>query len=169
MITNKFRDLTAAIVLLCAALVTLFVLIPSGIQVPETLQSEALSPAFWPRIISYAAIAASIFLLIETYLIKPQAAALSKEEHEEAALAYTASTGYLRVAILVVCLFGFYFSLTTLGIVAASGIFMAGTMFFFGERHIPLVLGLSIAAPLLLFFFFQHVAGVPIPLGIFAN
>ena len=71
--------------------------------------------------------------------------------------------------IFMVVIFGFYFSLPTLGIVAASILFLSFSMWFLGERNLIVAGVLCIAMPLLLYIFFRYVAGVPIPLGIFAS
>lgn len=164
--SDRRRDIAAAILFLIFGLVTVFYLIPQGVRVPGSVKVAALSPDFWPRIIGYGAIAASIFLLIETMTI--QQPHLDAEETEDAAQYQLATLpATLRIIIMVVALFAFYASLTTLGVVAASVVLLFAMMLFFGERKLWLVIPLSIGVPVLLYLFFRYVASVPIPLGIF--
>ncbi|MFT7532515.1 MAG: putative tricarboxylic transport membrane protein [Gammaproteobacteria bacterium] len=44
-----------------------------------------------------------------------------------------------------------------------------GLMMFAGERRFLLAAAIAISIPLLLYFFFVHIASIPIPLGIFES
>ena len=166
--SGKRRDAAAALAFLALGLGTVFYLIPQGVTVPSTVRNAALSPDFWPRLITYGAIAASVFLLIETLMMRQPPT--DKEDPGDTAQ-YQLETwpGLLRAAVLVVTLFGFYASLATLGVVAASVVVLFAMMLFCGERKIWLVALLSFSVPVLLYLFFRHVASVPIPLGIFGG
>ncbi len=165
---DKRRDIAAALTFLALGLFALLYLIPRGIDVPSTVKIAALSPDFWPRLITYGAITAAIFLLIETLTM--QSVGADEEDAEEAAQYQLATLpGILRILVLVVALFAFYASLTTLGVVAASVLLLFAMMLFFGERKFWLVVVLSFGVPMLLYLFFRYVASVPIPLGIFGN
>ena len=150
-------------------LVIVLVVIPRGVQVPESIQSAALSPDFWPKIIGYSAIVAALFMLLEAVGIQSVEQSLSPEEQEGVDLSYSRLTGSFKVGTVIVALFVFYFSLTTLGLVVASIIMMAALMWFFGERKFILIASLSISIPIALYLFFRHVASVPIPLGVFGG
>lgn len=166
---ERKRDIFAALLFFMLGMLTLFVLIPRGVTVPSSAQKAALSPEFWPRIIAIAAIISSVFLFVENTLLKQP----PPTEPEDAELAREYQLGGLhgsaKTAILIIALFCFYFSLTTLGVVAASIILICAMMLFFGERNLWLVAVLSISTPVLLYGFFRYVANVPMPLGIFAN
>lgn len=162
------RDLFAGILFFLLGLGTVFLLIPSGVTVPGSVRISALSPDFWPSIIAYCTVAASVFLILEGALLKqPEAEIEEAEEYAKYQLATLPAA--LRTAILMFALFAFYGSLTTLGVVAASVVLMGAMMLFFGERKIWLIALLSGAIPVLLYLFFRYVAGVPIPLGVFGN
>ena len=168
MSSERRRDIVTAIVFFALGVAALLYLIPQGIAVPSTVKIAALSPDFWPRVITFGAIAASVFLLVETLTMQqPQ---IDETENDEAAQ-YQLDTlpSLLRVLGLIVALFVFYASLTTLGVVAASILLLAAMMLFFGERKYLLIAALSIGVPILLYLFFRYVASVPIPLGIFGN
>ena len=164
--SDRRRDIVTAVVFFVLGIAALLFLIPQGVAVPSTVKIAALSPDFWPKVITFAAIAASVFLLVETLTM--QQPHLEEEEEADAAQ-YQLDTlpSLLRVLVLIVALFVFYFSLTTLGVVAASIILLAAMMLFFGERKFALIAILSFGVPILLYLFFRYVASVPIPLGIF--
>ncbi|MCE2522744.1 MAG: tripartite tricarboxylate transporter TctB family protein [Rhodobacteraceae bacterium] len=166
--SDRRRDLAAALVFLTIWLGMVLYLIPQGVAVPGSIKVAALSPDFWPRLVAYGAIAASVFLLVETLTM--QQPHLDEEEAEDAAQYQLATLpATLRILVLVAALFAFYASLTTLGVVAASVVLIFAMMLFFGERKLWLVALLSVALPVLLYLFFRYVASVPIPLGIFEN
>ena len=175
---SRRRDLGAALLCLMFGLAAVLFLIPRGVAVPGSVKVAALSPDFWPRLIAYGAIAASVFLFIETLIVRQAAArpdgaqsddAQSDDAEEEARYRLAALPATVRVAVLVAALFAFYAGLTALGVVAASILLLFAMMLFFGERDIRLVAGLSVAIPLLLYAFFRYAASVPIPLGIFGS
>jgi putative tricarboxylic transport membrane protein len=161
-------DLIAATLLFVMGLVTLFVLIPYGVQVPGSVKNAALSPDFWPRIIAGIAVVASLFLVFETYKM-PQPSLDEDDSNPDAIYEYAPQIALARTAIFIVVIFAFYFSLPTLGIVAASVMFLGFAMWFLGERNWIIAGILSVATPLLLYLFFRYIAGVPIPLGMFSN
>lgn len=161
-------DLIAAALLFILGLLTLFVFIPSGVQVPSTVKNIALSPDFWPKIISGMAVLSSLFLIFETYKM-PQPNPDEDDGDADAVYNYAPQVAIARTAIFMVVIFGFYFSLPTLGIVVGSILFLSFAMWFLGERNIIIAGVLCIATPLVLYIFFRYVAGVPIPLGIFAS
>ena len=175
---SRRRDLGAALLCLMFGLAAVLFLIPRGVAVPGSVKVAALSPDFWPRLIAYGAIAASVFLFIETLIVRQAAArpdgaqsddAQSDDAEEEARYRLAALPATVRVAVLVAALFAFYAGLTALGVVAASILLLFAMMLFFGERDIRLVAGLGVAIPLLLYAFFRYAASVPIPLGIFGS
>lgn len=170
---SRRRDLVAALLCLMFGLAAVLFLIPRGVAVPGSVKVAALSPDFWPRLIAYGAIAASVFLFIETLIVRQAAArphdAEPDDAEEEARYRLAALPATVRVAVLVTALFAFYAGLTALGVVAASILLLFAMMLFFGERDIRLVAGLSVAIPLLLYAFFRYAASVPIPLGIFGS
>jgi putative tricarboxylic transport membrane protein len=166
---DRKRDIFAALLFLTLGLLAIFVVIPQGVTVPSSVKKAALSPDFWPRIIAIGAIVSSTFLLVENTLLRqpPKTA----PEEIEATKEYQLGSlhGSVKTAVLIVALFAFYFSLTTLGVVVASIILICAMMLFFGERNFWLIAVLSIATPVLLYGFFRYVANVPMPLGIFAS
>lgn len=166
---ERKRDILAALLFLAVGLLTLLVLIPQGVVVPSSVTKPALSPDFWPRIISIGAIASSVFLLVENTLLK-QPSAIPEDEMESATqYDMSALPATIRTLFLIIALFAFYSSLTTLGVVVPSIVLISAMMVFFGERKYWLIGVLSLGMPILLYLFFRYVASVPIPLGIFGG
>ena len=165
---SRRRDLLTALLFLIFGLAAVLFLIPQGVAVPESVKVAALSPDFWPRLIAYGTIGASVFLFIET-LVMAQPAPQPDEAGEEARYQLATLPAALRVTVLVAVLFAFYTGLAGLGVIAASILLLFVMMLFFGERNIRLIAGLSITIPLLLYAFFRYVASIPIPLGIFGS
>jgi putative tricarboxylic transport membrane protein len=165
--SHRLRDMLIAFLFLALALIAVFAVIPVGVVVPSSVKKAALSPDFWPRLIAYGTIAASVLLFIETMTMQPPVDDGDIDESAEFKMGALSSAA--RAAGLIVAFFVFFASLATFGVVVASAILMFAMMLFFGERNIWLAAGLSIAVPVLLYLFFRYVASVPIPLGIFAG
>ena len=165
----RWRDLLTGIGFLVLGMLGFFVLIPVGVDLPAAVQIQALSPDFWPRKIAIAVMVVAVFLIAEAAFLRLPGG--SDDEDAEADAAYKLDTlpGALRALVLMASLFLFYFALTTFGIVASSIVLMPAMMLFFGERHWVIIVVLSLASPIGLYLFFLHVAGIPMPLGIFEN
>lgn len=164
---TKRRDFFAGALFLVLGILTIVILIPSGVDSPGNVEISALSPEFWPRVIAFAVVFVALSLVAESYFLKTPE--VDADEDAEADAIYKLDTlpGTLRTVILIFALFLFYFALTTLGVVASSIVLMLAMMLFFGERKWYYIVPISILLPILLYLFFLHVAGVPMPLGIF--
>lgn len=166
--SKKAKDLITAILFITLGIGTAFALIPNGVVVPGSVEIPALSPDFWPYMITWGVIISSAFLLLESLMLKVPAA---DDDDEETETQYNLATlpATLRMVILIFALFLFYFALTTVGIVAGSIVLMMAMMLYFGERNWKYILPLSILIPIGLYLFFLHVAGIPMPLGMFES
>ena len=164
---RKKKDLASGVLFLGLGLFALFVAIPLGVQVPSTVKVRALSPDFWPLLISCGVILSALFLSIEAYFIPAPPPADDDEVDEAAQCQLATLPATLRTLILIFGLFAYYYSLTLFGVVAASIVLLFAMMLFYDERRFVLIFALSISIPILLYLFFRYVASVPIPLGIF--
>lgn len=160
------KDLLAGVLFLVLGIFTVFIAIPIGVQVPSTVKVRALSPDFWPMVIGGGVILSALFLILEACVVPRQTDA-DEDAADAAQFQLEIVPATLRAIILVAGLFAFYFSLNTLGIVAASIILLIAMMLFFDERRYLLVALLGIGIPVLLYVFFRYVASVPMPLGVF--
>ncbi len=163
---SRKKDLASGVLFFALGLFAVFVAIPFGVHVPSTVELRALSPDFWPLLISGAVILSALFLIFEAYFMPTQPAD-EEDVVDSTEFQLDPVPATLRTCLLIIGLFGFYFSLTTLGIVAASIILLTAMMLFYGERRLVLIGVLGIGTPVLLYLFFRHVASVPIPLGMF--
>jgi hypothetical protein len=160
------KDLITAVLFIAAGLAAVVELIPSGVVVPGSINIPALSPDFWPYTIAWGVIISSACLLLEALALKVPDGG---EEDDAADAQFKLATlpATLRTIVLIMALFLFYYVLTHLGIVASSIVLMPAMMLFFGEQNWRYVVPLSLLIPIGLYLFFLHVAGIPMPLGIF--
>lgn len=161
------KDLLTGALFLLLGLGTLFLLIPAGVDSPGRVEIAALSPEFWPRVIAIAVILVSLCLLAESHFLKAPAEEQDEDAEKDAQYKLDTLPGTLRTVVLIFALFAFYFALTTMGVVVSSIVLMFAMMLYFGERSWKFILPISILLPIVLYLFFLHVAGVPMPLGIF--
>ncbi|NKB64320.1 MAG: tripartite tricarboxylate transporter TctB family protein [Gammaproteobacteria bacterium] len=151
------RKLGIAVVLI--SILLLLILIPFGVDTPNQVSHITLSPDFWPKII-VSIIGLMGMLMIINPGVEPQEGTVK--------ITNPFSQG-LRLAGTLGILFLFYLLVPTLGMVAPAIVLLASMMWFAGERRPRYLLTISICTPFLLYFFFVHVANIPIPLGIFES
>lgn len=143
---------------LALGLLLFLVIIPVGVDEPSNVEHLALAPQFWPKII------AAIISLMGILLFFRQPGVESEDEAETDEKWTARIPGFV---VTFVALFGFYFLTPHLGMVVPGMVLILGMMLFAGERRFLMIVTISLAVPLLLYFFFVHVASIPIPLGIF--
>ena len=138
------------------------VLIPWGIDQPGNVEHMALAPDFWPQII-----AVIMMVLGVLQAIRP---APDDDDDDDEDTGEDSGRWLHRVpglAVALGALFGFYVLIPTLGMVVPGMAVILGLMAFGGERRWLLAAAVAAGVPLLLYVFFVHVAGIPIPLGVF--
>ena len=167
MTQSVLRDMIVAVLFLLLSALTLFYIIPSGIDAPSSIENAALSPSFWPTVIAWATLVSAAALLIVTYGARNIESPVTADEDELVGADYPQPTAILRLVFVVALLFLFYASLERYGLVVPSCIFLIILMVFFGEKKLFWVLSLGLGIPILLYVFFRFVAGISIPLGIF--
>ena len=153
--TTFNNDFILGITLLVLALLAIFVIIPAGIDSPGEVNIRALAPDFWPNIVM-------TFMAIIGLIIAIQAYTTGKKTKQKT----PTDTRYWRAIIAIILLFIYYWLLQRLGFVVASCIALLAFCLLAGERRLYYVMPLAVLLPLLLFYFFTHVATVAIPLGI---
>lgn len=154
------RERLIGIGVLVIGLLVFALLIPYGIDQPGNVEHAALAPDFWPRIIAVIMTVMGLLLAI----------APSPEEEDEDESGEDAGRWLHRLTGLAVALgtlFGFYFLMPPLGMVAPGAALIFGLMIFAGERRWLLAAAIAVGVPIVLHAFFVHVAGIPIPLGVF--
>lgn len=136
------------------------VLIPWGIDQPGSVEHAALAPDFWPQIIAVTMMA----------LGAVQAARPAPDDEDDGADGEESVRWRHRapgLAAVLGALFGFYFLIPSLGMVVPAMAVIFGLMVLGGERRWLLAAAVAAGVPVLLYAFFVHVAGIPIPLGVF--
>ncbi len=168
------REIWIGAVLLLLATAAWLVIIPQGIVVPDGVEVRALSPDFWPLIVVAVAGLASIILLVQGIITwkktAHRGAAQELDTHEGKAESDTVlpfGRSMRRVAAMLGALFAMYYAILQIGMVAATIPVLGFLTWFGGERRWKIIIPVATVLPLALYFFFVHVANVPIPLGVF--
>jgi putative tricarboxylic transport membrane protein len=164
--------------LLVFALLGLFVAIPNGIVMPSNINSQALGPQFWPKIItiSLAIFGGIIFIQglvqIRHSTFRNQGELKNVNDREIVVLENESGDlpirlALLRASIAMTGLFAFYFAINILGMIISSSVAIIFYTLLGGERKIKNILPLALLLPTGLYYFFVYAADIPIPLGIF--
>lgn len=159
------RERLIGVGVLLLGLLVFAVLIPVGIDRPVNVEHAALAPEFWPRIIAVVMMGMGALLVV-----RPQ----PEEEDEDDAEGGAGDAVPWRhrlagLAAALGALFGFHLSIPSLGMVVPGAVLIFGLMVFGGERRWRLAVAVAVGVPSLLYAFFVHVAGIPIPLGVFES
>lgn len=139
------------------ALVLAFVLIPLGISKPSNIRVAVLSPVFWPDIVAWGLFLGGSLLALQGLLAKRGRA----ERMEQA----TGAAPWLRVLALAAIMAAYYALIPVLGMVWASVLAFLAVAALGRARQRVTALVVALALPLVIYGFFSHVAGVPIPQG----
>lgn len=160
------NDLITGGIVVAFALAVLLLLVPYGVDRPGQVDVSALSPNFWPTVLGYLLLLLGGLMTGHTLWRHttqstgtPDAPASSKD--------WPGLGPVPKTLAAVALLFVYYAVLEALGLVAASILAMIAFTLLAGERRIAIVAPLAILVPIGLYFFFQEVAQVSIPVGIF--
>ena len=160
------NDLITGGIVVIFALVVLLLLVPYGVDRPGQVDLSALSPNFWPTVLGY-------FLLLMGGLVTGQTLWRHKKNRSRCFESTAPSEDWPglgpvpKTLAAVALLFVYYAVLNPLGLVAASILAMIAFTLLAGERRIVILAPLAILVPIGLYLFFQEVAQVSIPVGIF--
>jgi putative tricarboxylic transport membrane protein len=146
-------DIVAAAASLGIALAIYFLIIPDQVYVPAAFIGKANSPAFLPKAISML-----LAILSAIYLIKSVIAYL-REPQQGRALAIDWGIAGIMAVICIAYVAG----ILLFGMTIASGLCVAGTIYFFGERRYGLIVGIAVILPALLWYFFVKIANILLP------
>jgi hypothetical protein len=169
----KWKDIGLGAGIIIFFVFTLFVLIPEEIFVPAGIKYRALSPAFFPRVISVLMIFLGAVLIIQTLLgppAQPQEGASGsgkpgEEEEMQELPQRPARERILRVGAGATLMFLYYGLVHILGIVVTSIFMMPLFVLLYDERRLKLIFPLSIILAVSLYYFFAKVALIPLPKG----
>lgn len=147
----------------------LLVAIPNFISAPSNVSKLVLSPLLWPTIVAW------LIILFGAMLIASQVLARTEMETPSSADAYLFETpagkmhAWMRIGAVAVLMVGLVVGTPKLGLVIASGIVFALFSIVVTAPRPWLSLIVAIILPVVLYFFFEHVAGVAIPQGRFIS
>lgn len=158
------KDIGLGLGVIAIAVLLLFVLFPLGIDLPTNAESRAMAPDFWPSVIAGAAAVAGFCLLVQGIRRRNAEAEIGQVDEGGSTLRYG-----LRVAGLFAAMLLCYLLIPTLGLLFGAVLLCAGMIWLGGERRPPVIFGVSVVLPVLLYLFFNDFAGVPIPTGVFED
>lgn len=165
------REIFIGLLMLALAALGWFAVIPAGIDLPRNIKIQALSPDFWPRIVMGLLAAAGAAIAIQGFFESREPDRAAEADIEDAAddevAEHAPAMLTLRVVLALAALFVFYAGIEHLGIVACSMAIIVVFTYALGQRQWKFILPLAVLLPLVLYFFFVHVASIPMPLGVF--
>jgi len=156
--TNRKLDITAGLICIVLALLILFVAIPLGVQEPKKVKFAALSPSYYPRIVAYFLLCIGVLLAGLRILSKQSEKVVNKTGSWQKHM--------VLFLLLVVVLFLYYATLNYLGFVLSSCIALLTLLLLAGERKVWALIIIPLALPFALYYFFTHIANIPIPAGV---
>ena len=160
------QDLLIGVTLILGGVLTLFVLIPNGVVTPEDLDMMALSPQFWPMIVTGIIVFCGLVICVQN-LMDIKNGNTSDQVTNTGLLESVDSVEMFRAAVSVVLMLIYYWSIDHIGVIASSIVAIIIFTLFGGEKRPVYIASIAILLPVLLYYFFTFVANVPMPLGYF--
>ncbi|WP_185961307.1 tripartite tricarboxylate transporter TctB family protein [Telmatospirillum sp. J64-1] len=155
--TRLNTDLWVGVGVSLFAVALLVYVIPQAVVVPRSVRYIVLSPDFWPEILAYALLLLGVLMTLKgIFFTAPDGQAEGPSLF---------SAGSLRVLGIGGVFAGYYLLIPVLGMVWASVLAYGALAAIFRSRHRLAALLVAILLPLILYAFFTHIAGVPIPQG----
>lgn len=156
---NLHRQTLIGIFAIFAGLFLMTVAIPLWVSSPSNVRNIILSPTFWPYTLSALTILIGAGLTVTGFYstedLTPKPAAIAG--------------GYGRLVIMAVVMIIYMVGLPRLGMVWTSMLAFVATAFLVRTSHPKTALICALCVPLVLYFFFAHVASVAIPQGNFVR
>lgn len=144
------------------AAIILWLLIPGYITLPRRIRMAALSPAFWPNVISWTMLLCGVVLTLRAAVTPAPPDNLVDALHFSRAQ-------QLRMGALAIVLGGAFFAMPVVGMVWTCMLVYIALVVITGARRPIWGTVIAIILPLALYFFFTKVAGVAIPQGRFVR
>ena len=158
MSSSRKLDITAGLFFIAIAVLVAWVAIPYGVQEPKKVKFLALSPSYYPRLVSYCLLGFGIMLLL-TRLVSKQI----DESDSDSAF----RSNWVTILLCIIATLGvWYASLEYLGFVLSSALALFVLLLLAGERNKIALVVIPLILPLLLHGFFNKVANIPIPAGV---
>jgi hypothetical protein len=157
---GRRREIIFALATLLAALLFALLVIPAGVTQPSSVKHLPLSPVFLPYVLT---LAVALFALVHL----AEAVWAAHIPDEDAPLPDPHPRRGRRLALLAALLLAYLMLPDRLGMLLTAILVTIALIAMGGERRLPVLFGVGIAVPLLVYLFFVHVAQVPMPAGLF--
>lgn len=151
------QDLIVGLALACVGALLWLVVIPLGVEEPRHLSRGAISPTMWPRAIAVLILCAGLLFTAVTLLGRwwgTPTFSLVPEPLVGSWRLPVAVGGLLVISVLV----------PVLGVPLTSALALAGFSLLMGTHRPWTALILAIALPATLYFFFNQLVNIPVPL-----
>ena len=155
---SRRNEIVIGLGVMALAACLLWWVIPTQIDMPQRVRFRALSPAFWPKVISWTMLACGVALTLSA-IFGPKTPRAGVDS-----LAISRPEG-LRLAALAVILLATFLALPVLGMVWTCMLAYAALLLLTGGRQMGWGLAVAVLLPIVLYLFFSKVAGVAIPQG----
>lgn len=129
--------------------------IPTWVITPEHVRVIVLSPDFWPYIVAALLAIGGSTLLAQYYFFTRQTIVALDDNR--------VAGGNMRIALVAILMAAYYLIMPVIGMVLSSMLAYIAFMAIIRLPRLVTSVIIAIALPLLLYAFFDHVAGVPIP------
>ncbi len=162
---SGLKNVVLGVVLMATFALVWLVLIPHGVQVPKNIKIAALSPDFWPRIVTAGMVllGAAVSVSGVFHQRRHGVATVAPSDDEKRARRMAAA----KIIAAMVLLLAYYALVPLLGMVVASMLALPAFAAMYGERRWTILAPLAVLLPVAMYFFFTRVAGIPMPLGLF--
>lgn len=157
--SRQFIDVLSGLLFIVLAALIIWVAIPLGVQEPKKVRFVALSPSYYPRLVTYCLLFVGVLLFLRSVLFP------NVEPNAQEVIPQSRSRSYMLLPVTVV-LFALYWFLEQLGFVLAPAIAIVALLMLAGERSVPAIVLIASLLPFGLYLFFTQVANIPIPGGI---
>lgn len=157
------KDVYIGATTVLVGLIAVFGLVPYGVELYEVDSSTLLliRPDFWPLVVGWMMIAGGTLFAIISLRSRPEITADVADKTD-----FYEGVSHRKLAVCVGVVLIFLTAGKTTGMVLpAIALFAISSVGFSGGKTWMKIVG-SILTPLLLVFFFERVADIPIPLGI---
>jgi putative tricarboxylic transport membrane protein len=161
-VRSRLTDVWIGGAILAFGAIVLLILIPLGVVRPDNIPARAISPAFWPKATGWMLVVFGGIVAFEGAFkpsVKESAEKTSDSSHREL------RTGLLRIGLSFVLLYAIWAAINWIGLPVASALIIIIFAVLFGERRLWLLAVVAVLLPLALYYFFDEIANVPIPLG----
>ncbi len=163
------KNIALGLVIVAFGIMLLIYAIPSFVSSPSNVQAVVLAPTFWPTIIAWLIILLGAVLIATQYaqetVFSPGLSETSQQAEELDATQRASAMAWLRILALGVLMAALVAATPQLGMVWTSMIAFAAFGLIVQTPKPVTTLVVAVLLPLLLYAFFNHVAGVAVPQG----